>query len=157
MVTGRQKKRLIGSNSGSYSIQGQYSAKKKKDLESSNYILNLKAHILLEWDDNQEKVVARKEQIGITWRDLGPFVSPFSYRKKGLADVISIPPEIFGLEDMTKVLSYEVWASYLSETERDFLTQFLPKEADVKYVVQSLLTGMNLHFGNPLLKWQVLA
>ncbi|KAK9113299.1 hypothetical protein Syun_020096 [Stephania yunnanensis] len=150
MVTGRQKKRLIGSNSGSYSIQGQYSAKKKKDFESSNYMLNLKAHILLEWDDNQEKVVARKEQIGITWRDLGPFVSPFSYRKKGLADVISIPPEIFGLEDMTKVLSYEVniaavtrvWASYLSETERDFLTQFLPKEADVKGA--SLCSG-NLH------------
>ncbi|KAK9089962.1 hypothetical protein Sjap_023139 [Stephania japonica] len=147
MVTGRQKKRLIGSNSGSYSIQGQYSAKKKKDLESSNNLLNLKAHILLEWDDNQEKVVARKEQVGITWRNLGPFVSPFSYRKKGLADVISIPPEIFGLEDMTKVLSYEDYNifvnvySYMSKAGEFFL-------CDLCISVATYSRGASLCSGN---------
>ncbi|KAA8548299.1 hypothetical protein F0562_004728 [Nyssa sinensis] len=61
--------------------------------------------------------------------------------------------EIFELENLTEVLSYEVWQTHLSEYERNLLTQFLPKGADALQVVQELLEGDNFFFGNPFLKW----
>lgn len=50
----------------------------------------------------------------------------------------------------------QVWQTHLSEKEREYLMQFLPKGSDAEDVVQALLAGDNFHFGNPFLKWQVL-
>lgn len=50
----------------------------------------------------------------------------------------------------------QAWKSCLSESERNFLKQFLPREAEAKEVVKSLLSGDNFHFGNPLIKWLAL-
>lgn len=47
----------------------------------------------------------------------------------------------------------QVWQTHLSENERSYLTQFLPSEQDAEEVVQALLAGDNLRFGNPFLKW----
>lgn len=33
------------------------------------------------------------------------------------------------------------------------LSQFLPKGVDADYVVEELLSGDNLFFGNPFLEW----
>ncbi|KAL2922036.1 Nuclear factor related to kappa-B-binding protein [Bienertia sinuspersici] len=54
---------------------------------------------------------------------------------------------------MSEVLSNEVWQSLLSEKERNFLAQFLPSGVEADEAVQTLLSGDNLHFGNPFLKW----
>ncbi|XP_077212318.1 nuclear factor kappa-B-binding protein [Tasmannia lanceolata] len=156
MAAGQQKKRLITPSFVSCNLQEQYKAKKKKNLESSQNVLNMRSHISLEWDDTQKRAVAKREQIGMTVRDIVPFVDSIPWPNTGLADVIPIPQEILGLENLTGVLSYEIWKTHLSESERKLLTQFLPRGADVDHVVQELLTGNNFHFGNPFLKWGAL-
>lgn len=50
----------------------------------------------------------------------------------------------------------QTWQNHLSEDERNFLTQFLPTGLDTEEVVEALLAGDNVHFGNPLLRWLVL-
>eukprot|EP00262_Sarcandra_glabra_P002007 TRINITY_DN1222_c0_g1_i5.p1 TRINITY_DN1222_c0_g1~~TRINITY_DN1222_c0_g1_i5.p1 ORF type:complete len:154 (+),score=35.91 TRINITY_DN1222_c0_g1_i5:281-742(+) len=153
MAAGQQKRRLNAASVVSCNLQEQYRAKKKKHLESCQNVLNMRPHISLEWDDNQKRAVASREQIGITWRDIDLFVDSVPQTHRGLADVFSIPPEIFELEDVTGVLSYDVWETHLSESERNLLSQFLPRGTDVEKVVQPLLSGENLHFGNPFLEW----
>ncbi|GMI67104.1 hypothetical protein like AT5G13950 [Hibiscus trionum] len=74
-------------------------------------------------------------------------------RRKRLHDVLTLSHEIFELEDLTKVLSYEVWQTHLSENERNFLMQFLPTGIDKEQVLQALFSGDNFHFGNHFLKW----
>ncbi|XP_008776822.1 uncharacterized protein LOC103696875 isoform X1 [Phoenix dactylifera] len=148
MAAGQQKKRLASSN-----LHEQYRGKKKKKLDSSDYVLNLRSHIDLEWDDNLKRAVAKREQVGITWMDMAPFVDSVPKCHSGLADVLSVPQEIFSLENLTEVLSYEVWATCLSESERKLLTQFLPSGTGAEQAVHSLLNGENHHFGNLYLKW----
>ncbi|WOL20314.1 hypothetical protein Cni_G29118 [Canna indica] len=148
MAAGHQKKRLA-----SFNIHEQQKGKKKKRLDSSDYILHLRFHIDLEWDDNQRRVVAKKEQIGLSWADFTPFLDFVSRTHSGLADIVSVPDEIFTLDNLNDVLSYEVWATCLSESERKLLSQFLPSGKGAEQVVNSLLKGENLHFGNPYLKW----
>ncbi|RRT71556.1 hypothetical protein B296_00007941 [Ensete ventricosum] len=150
MAAGQQKKRLTSSN-----FHEQYKGKKKKKLDSSDYILNLRCRVDLAWDDHQRRVVAKKEQISLSWPDIAPFLDSVSQSHTGLADVVSVPIEIFSLDNLTDVLSYEVWATCLSESERKLLTQFLPSVKGAEQVVHSLLKGENHHFGNPSLKWQV--
>eukprot|EP00262_Sarcandra_glabra_P002006 TRINITY_DN1222_c0_g1_i4.p1 TRINITY_DN1222_c0_g1~~TRINITY_DN1222_c0_g1_i4.p1 ORF type:complete len:831 (+),score=200.70 TRINITY_DN1222_c0_g1_i4:281-2773(+) len=133
MAAGQQKRRLNAASVVSCNLQEQYRAKKKKHLESCQNVLNMRPHISLEWDDNQKRAVASREQIGITWRDIDLFVD-------------SVP-------QLTGVLSYDVWETHLSESERNLLSQFLPRGTDVEKVVQPLLSGENLHFGNPFLEW----
>lgn len=48
----------------------------------------------------------------------------------------------------------QVWKTFLSEDERNFLMHFLPTGSEPHQVVQKLLSGDNFHFGNPYLKWQ---
>ncbi|XP_008797118.2 uncharacterized protein LOC103712385 isoform X1 [Phoenix dactylifera] len=151
MAAGQQKKRLASSN-----LREQYRGKKKKMLDSSDYVLNLRSHVDLEWNDSLKRAVAKREQIGIKWMDMAPFVDSIPKSHSGLADVVSVPQEIFSLENLTEVLSYEVWATCLSESERKFLTQFLPSGTGAEQIVHSLLKGENHHFGNPYLKWQVM-
>ncbi|PKU78704.1 hypothetical protein MA16_Dca000047 [Dendrobium catenatum] len=150
MAAGQQRKRFASSNL--HELKG----KKKKRLDSSDYILNLRSHVHLQWDEVQKRVVAKREQIGITWKDLSPYVDSVPKIHSGLADVFSFPKEVFDLDNLMEVLSHEVWLTCLSVSERKLLMQFLPSCAFPEEAVQSLLTGENLHFGNPFLKWSTL-
>ncbi|XP_042047187.1 uncharacterized protein LOC121793053 [Salvia splendens] len=113
----------------------------------------MRPKISLEWDSRQKSVVSRKEQIGFSKRHLIPFIEPGPRGHNVLADVVPIPSEIFDLDNLSEVLSYEVWQSHLSDNERSFLLQFLPKEVEPDVIVQELLSGDNFHFGNPCMKW----
>lgn len=108
MAAGQQKKRLNSPSFATCNFQEQYRVKKKKHLEPSQNVLNMRGHIYLEWDDIQKKAVAKKEQIGITWRDMAPFIGSVPQTHMDLADVFPILHEIFDLENLTEVLSYEV-------------------------------------------------
>ncbi|XP_022750426.1 uncharacterized protein LOC111299478 [Durio zibethinus] len=152
MVADQRRKRLNGVSIAGCNSQDQYRTKKTK-LESLQNDLNTKSCISLEWDGNQKKVIAKREQISLSWRHLRPFTdSKISYHRV-LADVLTLPREIFDLENLTGVLSYEVWQTHLSENERNLLVQFLPTGTDKEQVLQALLAGDNFHFGNPFLKW----
>ncbi|KAL8127385.1 uncharacterized protein LOC141721352 isoform X3 [Apium graveolens] len=147
MAAGQQKKRLNSANGVGYTHQEQNNLKRKKVVSS------LKTNIILEWDDKGKNVVAKKEQVGIAQRDLSPFVDALPSCHSILADVVNIPQETFEIENLTEVLSYEVWQTHLSDKERELLAQFLPKGHDAQEIVQDLLEGDNFHFGNPYLKW----
>lgn len=125
-------------------------AKKKK---SSHYDLNMRSSISLQWDDKKEHVVPKKEQISIARRELTPFLPLVSHCQNVLGDVFAAPPELFELDNLTGLLSYEVWQTHLSAQEREFLTQLLPEGAEPHEVVHDLLAGNNLYFGNPFPKW----
>nr|NP_001350546.1 uncharacterized protein LOC8075741 [Sorghum bicolor] len=125
---------------------------KKTKFDSSHCLVSLKPHIGLKWDQYLRKVVPEKEQVGILWSDMAPFMESQKHCS-GLADVTYVPPETFSLKSLRGVLSYEVWSTFLTEAERKFLIQFLPSETDAEENVYSLLTGKNHHFGNPFLSW----
>ncbi|KAF0918335.1 hypothetical protein E2562_023406 [Oryza meyeriana var. granulata] len=148
MAAGKQKKRIISSTNSD-----QHRTGKKSKVQSSNCLISLKSQISLKWDDYQKRVVPKKEQVGILWSDLAPFIDSRQKHYSGLADVTYIPPEAFSLENLRSVLSYEVWDTCLTEAERKFLIQFLPTETDAEENVYLLLTGQNHHFGNPSLSW----
>nr|KJB70713.1 hypothetical protein B456_011G088500 [Gossypium raimondii]KJB70714.1 hypothetical protein B456_011G088500 [Gossypium raimondii]KJB70715.1 hypothetical protein B456_011G088500 [Gossypium raimondii] len=152
MAADRQRKRLNGASIAGCNFKDQYRTKKKK-LDSLQNDLNTKSCISLEWDGNQKKVVAKRDQIGLSWRHLRPFTDSTIHYHRVLADVLTLPHEIFDLENLTEVLSYEVWQTLLSENERNHLMQFLPTGTDKEHVLQALLAGDNFHFGNPFLKW----
>lgn len=103
MAADQQKKRLISSG-----LREHYRGKRKKKLESSDYMLNLRSHIYLEWDESQKKAMAKREQIGITWSDMAPFFDFVPQCSSGLADVFCIPKKIYSLNNLMEVLSYEV-------------------------------------------------
>lgn len=85
---------------------------KRTKFDSSNCLVSLKPHISLKWDQYLRRVVPEKEQVGILWSDLAPFLESHKHRS-GLADVTYIPPETFSLKNLRGVLSYEVClASY---------------------------------------------
>ncbi|KAK9272531.1 hypothetical protein L1049_002904 [Liquidambar formosana] len=152
MAADQRKRRLNGTSVVGCSSREQYRAK-KKSLGLAQYDLNMSPHISLEWDGSQKRVVAKREQICITRRDMTRFIDFVPNSQNILADVFAIPREMFELENLAEVLSCEVWHTHLSEKERNFLVQFLPKGADAQQVVQALLAGDNFQFGNPFLKW----
>ncbi|XP_010524235.1 PREDICTED: uncharacterized protein LOC104802362 isoform X2 [Tarenaya hassleriana] len=152
MAADQRRKRMNSANIVGFCSREHYRTKKKKIAPPSSH-LNTRDHINLEWDSNRNKVVAKREQVGISLRHLRQFVNPVPRRQNFLADVCLVPEEFFELENMSEVLSYEVWQSLLSEGERSYLQQFLPKGVDVEQVVQALLDGDNFHFGNPFLDW----
>ncbi|KAI6677394.1 hypothetical protein NL676_038190 [Syzygium grande] len=152
MAADQRRKLSNGAANVDSTLRGQSRAKRKR-VESVEDGLNTKSHISLKWDVNQARVIAKKEQIGISWRDLKPFLDSLPQGHNILADAFDIPREIFDLESLKDVLSPEAWKSCLSESERNFLKQFLPREAEAKEVVKLLLSGDNFHFGNPLIKW----
>ncbi|XWS30577.1 hypothetical protein CRYUN_Cryun24cG0130900 [Craigia yunnanensis] len=152
MAADQWRKRLNGAIISGCNSRDQYRTKKKK-LESLQNDLNTKSCISLEWDGNQNKVVAKREQIGLSRRHLRSFTDSTLHHHRVLADVLTVPYEIFDLENLTEVLSYEVWQTQLSEKERNLLMQFLPTGSDKEQVLQALLAGNNFHFGNSFLKW----
>lgn len=101
-----QRKRRLNSASTSfcYGFQEQYKAK-KRDLRSPKYDFNFNTHVSLKWDDNGKRVVAKDDQIGISYRHLAPS-APCSNTK--LADIVTVPRGVFELNDLSQVLSYEV-------------------------------------------------
>nr|XP_023909334.1 uncharacterized protein LOC112020991 [Quercus suber] len=152
MAADQRRKRLHGASIIGSSSREQHKVK-RKNLGLPHNESNTKAHISLQWDGNQKRVVAKREQIGVSRRDLRPFNGSVPEHHNTIADVFAIPQEIFELEDLTEVLSHEVWQSHLSENERNSLMQLLPRGPEPQQVMQALFAGDNFHFGNPFLKW----
>ncbi|GAY65060.1 hypothetical protein CUMW_238320 [Citrus unshiu] len=153
MAADQWRKRLNGVSVGGCSPLEDYKMKKRK-LGSLQNGLNSKSNISLKWDESKKKVIAKQEQIGISRRISKPFTDSVSGSKTvlgHLADAFSVPQEIFELENLTEVLSYEVWQTQLSEEERNYLKQFLPSSQNAEQVVEALLTGENFHFGKNVL------
>ncbi|GAB2229833.1 hypothetical protein Drorol1_Dr00014089 [Drosera rotundifolia] len=150
MGADHRKQRLNSTGDFDHGLKDHHRAK-KKNLVSQYHDLN--PHISLKFDADGKMVIAKREQIGISWRHLDPFVSSSSHRKSALADVVAIPNGLFDPNNLKELVSYEAWKSLLSEKERNYLKQFLPEELKPEHVLKPLLVGENLHFGNPFLKW----
>ncbi|XP_039011833.1 uncharacterized protein LOC120140901 isoform X2 [Hibiscus syriacus] len=154
MAADQRRKRLHGASIAGCNSLDRYKTKKKR-LEPPRNDLKTKCYISLEWDGNKKEVVAKREQIGLSRRHSRSFTDSTDHYHRVLADVLTLPHEVFELKDLTKVLSYEVWQSHLSENERNFLMQFLPKGIDKEQVLQALFSGDNFHFGNHFLQWGI--
>lgn len=107
MAADQCKKRLNSSNHLACYSGEKYRAKRKK-YGLSQYDSNMKTHISLAWDGNQKKVIAKREQVGLSWRNLRPFIDYFPHGHNTIADVYAVPKEIYELENLKDVLSYEV-------------------------------------------------
>ncbi|QCD94057.1 nuclear factor related to kappa-B-binding protein [Vigna unguiculata] len=153
MAADQRRKRVNGANIAGYGSREQQRIK-RKNLGLVQNDLNMRSHISVEWDGNQKKVVAKREQVGISWRQTKPFINSVANGHKLVADVLTVPQEIFDLDNLSDVLSYEVWMNLLSENERNLLMNFLPRGFEPHQVVEDLLTGINFNFGNPFTKWQ---
>lgn len=119
----RKKKRVAASLVGCTS-QEKYRPNTKK-LHVHNRDSNTRPNISLEWDSRKKSVVSRKDQIGFSKRHLIPFIEPGSRGHNFLADVLPVPPEIFELDNLSEVLSYEVIYNYDSEGTSILLKQFM--------------------------------
>ncbi|OIW20326.1 hypothetical protein TanjilG_08830 [Lupinus angustifolius] len=153
MAADQRRKRLNGASMVVYGFPEEHRTK-RKNLGPVWNDLTLKSHVSLEWDGNQKRVVAKREQIGISWRQMRPLANFVPNGHNILADVFVVPQEIFGLDDLVDVLSYEVWNMHLLEEEKNLVLQFLLSDLERNQCVQELLSGDNFHFGNPFLKWQ---
>lgn len=154
LMAADQRKRRLSSTSTSFYYGFQDNNRpKKRDLKSSKHDFDFNTHVSLKWDDNGKRVVAKEDQIGISWRHLTPFIPSAPIGNTKLADVVTVPREVFDLKDLSDVLSYEVWQSILTEKERNLLVQFLPTGVEADKAVEALLSGENFQFGNPCLKW----
>ncbi|XP_019430827.1 PREDICTED: uncharacterized protein LOC109338136 isoform X1 [Lupinus angustifolius] len=152
MAADQRRKRLNGASMVVYGFPEEHRTK-RKNLGPVWNDLTLKSHVSLEWDGNQKRVVAKREQIGISWRQMRPLANFVPNGHNILADVFVVPQEIFGLDDLVDVLSYEVWNMHLLEEEKNLVLQFLLSDLERNQCVQELLSGDNFHFGNPFLKW----
>lgn len=150
MAADQRRKRLNGASIVGYGSKEQHKTKRKNLGLVQN---DMRAHISVEWDNNQKRVVAKREQIGISWRQMKPFVNHVSSDHKVLADVVTVPEEIFDLDNLSEVLSYEVWKTHLSENERNHLMNFLPRGIEPHQAVEDLLAGTDFDFGSPVLNW----
>ncbi|XP_022963905.1 uncharacterized protein LOC111464065 isoform X2 [Cucurbita moschata] len=154
MAANQRRKRLSSASVVGYSTRDSYRVRKKNSaLPHSD--ANLRSHITLVWDGSKRRVVSKREQVGLSWRKLRPFVDSVSNKHSILADVFDVPREIFELKNLSEVLSLEVWQTYLSENERNNLRRFLPEEQENENgVMEALFSGDNFHFGNSLVKWE---
>jgi hypothetical protein len=86
---------------------------------------NINSHISLEWDGNQKTVVAKRDQIGISWRHMRPYIDSTFNSHNIPADVFVVPHGIYELKNLEDVLSYEVainsWLSTIFESELCFV------------------------------------
>lgn len=111
MAADQRRKGLNGAVADT-SLRDKSRGKKKQvgSLESNG--LRVKPHVSLEWDASRKRVIARREQIGLSWRNLRRFAGLFPPRHKILADAFDVPAELFELENLEGVLSYEVIEFY---------------------------------------------
>jgi len=114
MAADQRKRRLNAAPALGYGTQEQYRVK-KRDLRSPQYDFSFNSHISLKWDDNGKRVVAKEDQIGMSWRHLRSFVPTAPCSNTKLADVLTVPREVFQLNELTGVLSFEV--THLSVTK----------------------------------------
>ena len=112
MAADHRRKRLNGASMVVFGSPEQHRTKRKNTGLVRNE-LTMKPHVSVEWDGNHQRVVAKREQIGISWRQMRPFVNFVPYGHSILADVIAIPQELFGLDNLSEVLSYEVSSNHL--------------------------------------------
>ncbi|PRQ54356.1 putative nuclear factor related to kappa-B-binding protein [Rosa chinensis] len=152
MAADQRRKRLNGATLVGCNSREQHRAK-KKNMGVNEDDSNINPHISLEWDGSQKMVVAKRDQIGISWNDLKPYIDSTTTSHNIPADVFVVPHGIYELKNLEDVLSYEVWQTHLSENERSHLMQFLPRGSEAQQVVKALLAGDYFHFGNPFLKW----
>lgn len=107
MAADQRRKRLSGASIVGYGSREQ-DRHRRRNLGLPQNDLNMKSHVSVEWDTNQKRVVAKREQIGISWRQMKPLVNFVPSGHNILADVFPLPEEIFDLDNLSKVLSYEV-------------------------------------------------
>lgn len=94
------------------------------------------------------------EEAGITTRSLSK-----SYKIKTpivIPQKIAVPGELFYLEDLTGILTMSTWKDCLSKEERGYLCSFLPQIGQGEChdtVLEALLNGENVNFGNPAKEW----
>lgn len=115
MAADQRRKRLNGASIIGCNSREQHKAK-KKNMGLLKDDSDINSHISLEWDGNQKMVVAKSDQIGISWRDLRPFIDSTFNSHNILADVFAVPEGIYDLEDLEDVLSYEVAINLLLST-----------------------------------------
>lgn len=101
-----QRKR--GLNSAIISTSRELGRAKKKKVGLLQGDLNRRSNISLKWDDKKKSVVAIREQIGLSRKDMIPFIDHVPLCHNILADVLSVPQEIFDLDNLKEVLSSEV-------------------------------------------------
>ncbi|RAL47998.1 hypothetical protein DM860_016199 [Cuscuta australis] len=126
---------------------------KKRRLGVTEFGFKMRCNVSLVWDEKKKCVVPKRNQICISWRDIIPFYGSVPHHHSILADVVTVPQEIFDLDNLAEVLSHEVWQTCLSDNERSLLIKFLPRGTDAPRLVHDLLGGDNFHFGNPFLQW----
>lgn len=107
MAANQRRKRLNSASAVGYSSREPYRVK-KKNFSLPQTDANLRSHISLVWDGSKKRVVSKREQVGISWRKLRPFVDSVSNEHAIIADVLDVPREIFDLENLSEVLSLEV-------------------------------------------------
>ncbi|KAL6136011.1 hypothetical protein ACLB2K_061313 [Fragaria x ananassa] len=154
MAADQRRKRSNGTTLVGCNSRDQHRAK-KKNMGVNEDDSTINPHISLEWDGSQKMVVAKRDQIGISWNDMRPYIDSTFTSYDIPADVFVVPHGIYELKNLEDVLSYEVWQTHLSENERSYLMQFLPRGSEAQQVVKALLAGDYFHFGNPFVKWQV--
>lgn len=109
MVADQWKKRLRAASNIDCPLDPHGLKKKKKKKQGfARYNLKLRSNISLVWDDKKRCVLAKKEQIGISQRELTPFLDSLSHHHSILADVFTLPHETFELKNLSEVLSHEV-------------------------------------------------
>ncbi|CAL5325550.1 unnamed protein product [Camellia sinensis] len=106
-----RKKRLTTASVTSFQEKGR---EKKKKFGLLQCDLNVRSNISLKWDDKRKSVVAKREQISLKRRDLVPFIDYVPHCHNTLADVLVVPHEIFELDNLKEVLSYELGDSLCS-------------------------------------------
>jgi len=140
MAANHRRKQLNGASLVSYGSPDQYRTKRKNFGSPVQSDLNMKSHISVEWDANHQRVVAKWEQIGISWRQTRPFARFDHSGHEVLADVLAMPEEIFGLDNLSEVLSYEVtimlcYFELLAAKNIQFLSKSISKLSIVKLLV----------------------
>lgn len=105
MAADQRKRRL---NSAIISTSRELGRAKKKKVGLLHGDLNMRSNISLKWDDKKKSVVAMRGQIGLSRKDMVPFIDHVPLCNNILADVLSVPHEIFDLDDLKEVLSCEV-------------------------------------------------
>lgn len=111
MAADQRRKGLNGAVADT-SLRDKSRRKKKQVGLLQNNGFRVKPYVSLEWDASRKRVIAKREQIGLSWRNLRRFTEPLPHGHKILADAFDVPLELFELENLDGVLSYEVIESY---------------------------------------------
>lgn len=107
MAADQRRKRSNGATLVGCNSRDQHRAK-KKNMGVNEDDSTINPHISLEWDGSQKMVVAKRDQIGISWNDMRPYIDSTFTSYDIPADVFVVPHGIYELKNLEDVLSYEV-------------------------------------------------